>query len=362
MPYSKTANTFRFCDAAQRAAARAGLGSPTFRDDFATPAKRNRFVGKLSAERRPRCIRDGLSHRRRHQFLGVHISDVNLREPTSNLRRRNVQEMSALVGYLNGQSASAGLLASLLKYRQPALIGAVVPLRGDLLAGRESGKVFQAKVDAYSVARALIGFRQLDLNIDVPAASRVGRKLPRLRLAAFGHRTRLPQAIGTAKYGQPAIIELRRSREIAEWDEIEALLVGAESRCLRKTSVARVGEFATDGVDGVRMDAKFFRHPPAEICEVKGRRPASNATRFPSRRCLTVDLTTIVPDKVHGPRLSPKGIARSAGCVFDAISEGEYQKAGLRSVAAEPRSRTHSTLLRRVGSSFLPLKIYENNS
>ena len=175
--YSKRAHTFRTTDG-DRPAARARLGSPTFGNDFTFAAKPNGFVRQHVAERRPARIRHGFRHVGLHQLFGVHVSNENLRKATSDVRRRDVQEMLAPVGDLRRQGAGANRLATLLKQREVSFLGAVVPLRGDLLPGRKRRKVFEPKVNADSFAFAFVGLGQFDLNVDVPAPARVRRKLP----------------------------------------------------------------------------------------------------------------------------------------------------------------------------------------
>ena len=350
MPNSKTCDTFRADDCT---AIRASLGTPAFGNDFAFAAKRYRFVRQHIAERRPARIRHGFRHVGLHQLFGVHVSNENLREAASDVRRRDVQEMLAPVGDLRRQGAGANRLAALLKQGEISFLGAVVPLRGDLFAGRKRREVFQPKVNAYRLAYALVGFGEFNLNIDVPATARVGRKFPRLRLAALGDRPRLPEAVCAAEHGQLAAVELGRAGKVGERHEIETALVGSKARRLGKAGVAGVSELATDGVNRIGVDSEFFRDAATQIGEVESRGALAGRSGLVAPMRLAVCLATEIPDEIDGASLTPKGVARSAGCVLDAVSKCQDQGAGRSSVDADTRSRARGALTRSAGSLFV---------
>ena len=186
---AKPANTFRFCDAAHRAAARTGLGSPAFGDDFAFAAKRNRFVRQHLAEHRPARVRTDFAILVLLELGGVHVANENLRIVASDLRRRHMQEMLSPVGDFRRQGAGARPSGRALKQGQISFRRRGRRRGVSILVPSLSVARLSAEVDADgAVAFAAFEVGQFDLNIDVPSAARVGRKLPRLGFPALGDR------------------------------------------------------------------------------------------------------------------------------------------------------------------------------
>jgi hypothetical protein len=321
MSYSKPANTFRFCAATQRAAVRASLGSPTFGHDFAYAAKRNRFIRQHVAEHGPTSIANGFRHFRLRQSGRAHVSNVNFRMLTNDIRRGHVEEMFALVSDFRRQGTGTSLLSARLKLCQVPFSGAVEAGRGDLFAGRKCSEVFQSKINPDSIADARRNLRQLDLNVDVPSAARITGKLPRLGLTSIRDWARQPQSIGSAKHGQISAIKFRRTLEIGERHEIKIALVGPEPRRFRKACVPRIGKLAANRVDRVGVQSQFSCDAAAEIGEIEGVWALDGASRLPSRVCLAVDLTAIIPDEINRTGLRSEGVSRSVRTVLDAILE-----------------------------------------
>lgn len=352
-PYSKTCDTFRPRAAAQRTAARTGLGSHTFVDDSHRAACRDRLIRQHVAQHRPTGVVNGLRHSRLRQFGRADISDVNFCVVTNDARRRNMQEMLALIGDLRRQRASANLLSTLLEQCVLRLALAIECRRLDSFSVRENSERLQAEVDADRCAFALVRLRQFDLDIHIPAPARIGRELPRLRLAVLRDRPRLPQAIGAAENSKPARVEFRRAFEVRERNEIEVALEASEARRLGEAGVARIGELAADGINRIGMQPQFLGDATAEIGEVKGARALDVPAGFPARGGFAVDLAEIIPDEIHSPRLPSQGVASSGRGVFDAKAVGDNQGVGRLSVVADRRSRTRGSLARSAGSPFV---------
>lgn len=322
--------------------------------DFAFPAKRHRFVRQEVAQRRPTSIVNGLRHSRLCQFGWADVSDVNFGVVVRNLRRGNMQEMFALVGDFRRQRAGADLLAALLKKGELGLALTIEGWRHDRRPGRENSERLQPEVYANGSAFALLRFRRFDLDIHIPASTRIGREFPGLRFSILRDRARLPDPIGSSEDGQPARIELCRPLEVRERDEIKIALEVPESRRLGKTGATGVRELSADSIDCIGMQAKFFGGAATKFLQIECRWSLDAAACLPSGMCVAINLAAVIPNEINGSRLSPQGIAGAVGCVFDAKSEGEYQEAGRLSVSADLRSRTRRSLARAAGSPFVP--------
>lgn len=204
MPYSKSANTFRFCDAGQRPAARARLGSLSFGNDFDQRSKGNPFVQKHLSERRPTRIVNGLRHSRLGKLGRAHVSYDNMRKFSNQPGREFVQKILALISHLRGHGLRAARHAEALEPGKLFLGLPVVLRRLDLATVAQCGERLKAEVNAYFwpiLARAV---RQLKRDVEVPSSAIVARKGRGFYRRVGRYRPAEPEVIFALQEGQHA--------------------------------------------------------------------------------------------------------------------------------------------------------------
>lgn len=319
MPYSKRTHTFRAA-VGNSPAARARLGSKPLRNDAHYAACRNRLVRQHIAEHRPTSIRNRLSHFRSLQIGRAHISDVNFRVVSDNLSRGHVEKMLSLVCDLGRKGSGASLLPPTLE-RCQFLFGSAIEgwrLYGHTIA--QDGQRLQSKIYSNGNSFAPFRFRDLNLNVDVPAPSRIGRKVPRLGFSILRNWSMQPKVISALAKGQDIAVQLGGPCKVTDRYPIKISSVGSEARGLREGGIPSVSKLGADRINRIGMNAKINGHSTAEIGKIKGGRPTDHRSAAPPLLGLSVNLATVIPDEVDSPRLSAKGAPCRISAVADAVS------------------------------------------
>jgi hypothetical protein len=340
MSYCQPANTSRFCAAASRAAARAGLRSPTLGDDFAFAAKRNRFVRQHVAQHSPTRVPHRFCHVGFCDFKGTDISDVNLRVITHNLGGENVEEVISPIGDLSVKCSRTNLLAPRPEKRKFGFLRPIMPRCSYFFASRESSKYFQTQINTDCRTGSLLRIRQFHYNIDIPTTSGISRKVPAFRLAIFRQRARVPYAILSLAEYQRSIIKLYACKnESCYGNPVQIPLITTETWRFWERCFASVSEFLANSVYSVGMQSEFFGHTATKIAEIKSCWSSYVSASLPSIGGLAVDLAAIIPDEINRTSLSAERSARRRTSVFNSVAVCEKHVAGRLSGYADGRSR-----------------------
>jgi hypothetical protein len=321
VPHSKRADTFRAA-VGNAPAARTRLGSPSLRNNLHFAACRNRLVRQHMAKRSPACVKHGLGHSCFLEAGRANVSDVNFRMITNNAVRSHMKKMFALIGYFSRQGARTIALVSPLKNSQFVLALSVEGWCLNLLPGGESHQRFQSEIYADGRALAGVRFNNLDLDIEVPATSRVCAELTSLGRCICGDRARKPQVVFLAENGQSVATNFNGPFEVAKRDEIKVSLYRSKAWCLREDGVSGINELTTHSVDRVGMQAKVFGRPSAQERKIEISRASNFTTGDPSVSRLSIHFATIIPNEIDCSRLRSKRSARRRLSISDPISIG----------------------------------------
>ena len=339
MSYSKPANTFRFCATANGAAARTGLGSPTFGDDFAFCSRRNRLVLEHRTQHGPSRISDGFCHLSFCEFGGADISDVYLCVITHDFRGDHVKEIFSPVGNFCRKRTSAHFLATRFEKREFIFFHSIVAWCRYFFSGRKCGNVSQAKINTNCRSFTVFRFRQFNRDIDIPTPARIGREIPRFRFSIFRKWSRIPKMISLVHKFQNTIIKFCRSSKSSYWYPIKISFVRSKTWSFWKTCITSNRKFAANCIDSIGVQSKFFRNTTAKFSQIKCGWSHSNTPSLPPIEGLAINLTTIVPHKIDSTCLSTKSASRRRTSVFYSISICEKHEVGRSSVVPDGRSR-----------------------
>jgi hypothetical protein len=320
MSHSKARDTFRPVRAAHRAARTACLGSPTFGDNVHSSALRNRLIGEEVTQHRPTGIVNGFRHSCLCQPGRANVTDVYFGKLTRDPAGRNVSKMSALIGYLCRQSASARLLFSSLELAKLCLRLTVESWHFKLGAIRHGGERLEAQINPNGLTRSPGRSRKLNLNVDIPAPTRVSGYVPRLRLAVLRYLARKPQVVAALEEGQDASFKLRWAIKIGERNPVKAAFEGTKAWCIRETGIASYREFLAHGVNSIRVNAKFLGDATAQAGKIESGRSPDLHTSMVAALRHSVGFTQIVPQEVNSPSLSTQGAFSRGTSVLDSIS------------------------------------------
>ena len=320
--YSKRTQPFRAASG-YTPASRARLGTVTLGYDAHHAACRNRLIRQHAAKHRPAGVVNGFCHPCPGQFSRAYVSNVNLPVMPHEPVRHDVEEMLSPIGNLCRQRPGADLLTPPLKYAELLVFLPVEPRCSDLKAVGQGNQGFQAEINTEPRRVALLRFRQLDLDVDVPTTTGVGRELPGLRLAVIRDLPRQPKVIAASKDRQLAAFELGGTFEIGERDKVQVILEGSQARRSREAGVSGIAELAAHGIDRVGVNAEVFGDATAEVGEVERAGALDRRTCFPPSLGLPIDLAAVIPEEINRSRLRAERSACRFGGVFDAISVGE---------------------------------------
>ena len=336
--YTKLLKTFR-SGKWKGTAFRTDLGTEFFVDNVASCSRRNRLVLKHSAKHRPACVRNGLGHLSFLQSGWAGISDCDKPIGFSNPCAFDMQKVRPLPSDLGGQTKRLPLLLAPLVERQLLLCETIELRRFNLGTVAQCGESFQAKIN--TDCRAVLSFpvRQLDLDIDEPMALAVAGEIPGLWDTSLRDRTRHPQGIGSTEEGQCIVVQSRRTLEIGERYPIEIALGRPEAWSLRKVCPAAVRKLGADGINGIRVNTKFFGNTPAKIGQVEGGWTFDVPAGAVTGRGDTVSFRTEVPNKIDGAGLRSKRTSNSLRSVFDPVAKRQYHRDGRLSGCIRNSSR-----------------------
>lgn len=309
--YHQALSAFRTADAS---AIGTGSGGIPFVNLKVSRAIRNRLVRDHLSEARPTRIKHGFGHSGFRQLGRAHVSNGNEIKFPHQTGAELVQKITAPVGNLHMYAPSARRLAGLL-HRDKSGFAIPEPARRlDLLAVRERGKRFEAKVDSDAGLTLPNGhIRNFDHQVEIPAPRRVlgeSASVPydatNRQLPGFPDREFLSHA-SEAAAERANIIGPHR-------DPAKALLSAvAQPRPPKLPPTLFVPPAYS--VYRLGADAKFFARAAGQGHEVKRGRP------FPAPlHCMTLHVIAVIPNDVRRPR---HAVERKGVLVLDAIAIGQ---------------------------------------
>ena len=270
------------------------------------------FVAELRSKLRPAGIEHGLGEAGSGQSTGIDIADADAPVLPHQSRGQPMQEMLATVCDLGVDGTYAGFVTGTLRDCECAFVFTVELWCLDHLARGERRQRFQSEVDTDLASPVLPVFRDFNLQIEVPAAAGI------LRETATPDgpldRTAEPEPIAAPEEDHAIAINANRTRRL-EGDPVQGFFA-APSRPLM-VGIPREGKPLTDRLHGIRVQSEELAATAGECdqIEARGPGPVVPASRF-------VDFAAVVPDPVHGPRLSQQTSA--GGRILDAVSKGQH--------------------------------------
>jgi putative transposase len=319
VPYSKRAHTFRTA-VGDFPAARARSGSPSFVGLNVNSPVPAGFVAELRTQHSPARIQDGLRHLGFREFGGADIADDNQGVFADKPRRRLVKLVFARVGDLGVDRTDAALVSGPLRNAKRGLVLAIVSKRRDGLAIAQRGERLEPEIDANAPVAGRQIVRDLALEDDEPSSARILGKAA--GLDALGKVSRFPEPEPALEVSHLRAIDLHRARD--KRHPAEGALgaeAGAEARTLA-LGVTRRGELAADGLNGIGVQAEQRAASGAELDQVEGAGPLSDATSFPAGFGLALGGDAEVPNLIG--RIGVPGKVFASGCVLDTVFETEH--------------------------------------
>lgn len=297
LPYSKTCDTSR-PRRRQRAALRAGLGTPAFVNIDIDRLPSGRFVSQHMPEARPTGIKHGLCHSCFSQFGGAYVANRYGGVLPRNPRGLLVKVVTPGVSDFCVDRPDAFHIAGALSNSQRRFILPVMAQRRDGVASTSDRQFLQAEVDA----DLAITNRQSVFNFaakrDIPMPASVLHKAagPENTL----HLPAIPKGVSALQVSHLATRHLQGSGD--ERDPSQRALsseAGAETGA-PPLLVTRLSELAANGLDGVRMETQIRSAASRQFNEIEGGQPALIATTSIPALALALSCNTEVPHLIAG--------------------------------------------------------------
>jgi hypothetical protein len=259
------------------------------------------FVAELGSKLRPAGIENGLGQAGSGQSTRLDIADADAAVFPHEPRRKQMQEMLAAVHDLRVDGPYTCLASGTLGDRERPFVFAIDARRFDLFTRGERRQRYQSEIDTDLSVPMLSVFRDVDLQIQVPAATGVlgeaaGANLP-------GDRAAEPEPIPASQKDGCTAFQPNPATRL-EGNPSQPL-PATPSRPLA-VCVARSREPLTDRLHGIRVQAQELTTTEGELDQIEARRPAPVVA---VRSFLY--LPAIIPDAVHRASLPTEMAARS---------------------------------------------------
>lgn len=288
---TKIGPTFRTA-VGDSSAARARLRGKTFIHFFEHRAMLNSLVRKFISEGRPACIKYGLCHAGLGKSCRVDVANGDVIELVHDAVRELVNEVSALSGNLRVNFLGLVHLARPLHLAKLFLHRPVMTWVIDFLTGRQSGKVFQPKIDANAIADFFnwrIGY--LNNDVQVPVTAGVLRKVAPIFNLAFWQLARIEntESISMKSEGIPfalhvAALERNPSKILfAPVSKIWLSILGSGADVSLAYSVNRP-----------RMQTKLLATTAGELHQIKSGMPDAAKSQG-----VFLSVIAVVPDEIY---------------------------------------------------------------
>jgi hypothetical protein len=265
------------------------------------------FVVELGSKLRPAGIEYGLRQAGFGKSTGIDIADADAPVLAYEPGGEFMQEVLATVPDLGVNGSSAGLAPGTLGDSERLLVLAVEAWGLDLFARRERRQGLEAQVDADLARPMLPILRDLDVQVEIPAAAGVLIEAAAAKLSV--ERAAEPEPISALKENHRITVPADRARRL-ERDPAQRFL-SPPSRPLA-TDIPRDRKLLADRLHGIRMQAEELAAAGSELDQIESRGP----TLVVAASGL-VNLPAIVPDPVHLPSLLLK--VPTGGRILDPV-------------------------------------------
>lgn len=282
------------------------------------------LVRKHIPEGRPAGIKNGLRHAGLCQSRGIDVAHGNVIKLANETGRKLEVKVVSAMRQSRVDRFDAPLLVGALRYRQCLLRMPVDVLRPGLLAGRQRGKIFQAKVNA-DPALGLSYMRRIGRNInhdvEESAAARVSGKIGTVLDLPLGQGAAIeyPERVSGQAEGIALALEFTPldrhpgKRLLGPIAEIRPLLLGS-----------RPGVLPAHCIDGAGMQREFPAAAGGELVQIEPSEPLSAKAQ-----CVLLPVVAVIPDEVARSgllvqqaveRLHPVAIDKDHCCFFKSPS------------------------------------------
>ena len=267
----------------------------------------NSFVAELESKLRPAGIEYGLGQAGSGQSTGINVPDADApvlaHEPGGQL----MQEVLPTVRDLGVDGSNSGLAPGTLRNGERLLVLAAETRRLDLLARRKRCQALEAQVDTDLASPVLSILRNLDLQIEIPAATGILSEAAAAKLTT--ERPAEPEPISALEEDHRITVPADRARRL-EGDPPQRSLL-APPRPLAM-GISRDRKLPADGLNGIRMQAEELAAAESELDQIEARWPA-----FVVPPGGLLNLPAVVPHPVHRPSLLLK--VPTGGRILDPV-------------------------------------------
>ena len=270
------------------------------------------LIVELGSKLRPARIEYGFGQAGSGKSAGIDIADTDAPALPHKPPGQLMQEVLAAVRDLGVDGLHAGLASGTLCDSERPFVSVVNSRRLDLLTRGKSRQRLEAEVDADLANPMYLVFRNLNLEIQVPAAAGVLSETAAANLPFEGAAE--PQSISTPEEDCRVPVHAYRASRL-EGDPTQGLSA-APSRPLAMC-IPREGKLLADRLYGVRVQAQEIAAPGGELDQIEAGRPALivPASGF-------LDPAAVVPDPAHRTSLLLKMPA--GGRILDPVPVGQH--------------------------------------
>jgi hypothetical protein len=270
------------------------------------------FVAELGSKLRPAGIEHGLRQAGFGKSTGIDITDADEPVLPHDPCRQPMQEVFATICDLGVDGSNARLAPGTLGDGERLLVPAVEPRGLDLLARREGRQRFEAQVDT-DLPRPMVAIlRNLDLQVEIPAAagvlSEVAATKPALEWPAE------PEPVSVLEEDHLITVPVDRARRL-EGDPAQGLLASPSWPFV--TGITRDRKLLADRLHRIRVQTEELTAAESKLDQIESGRPA---LIVPARGFLY--LAAVVPHPVHRPSLSLK--VPTGSRILDPIPVGQH--------------------------------------
>ena len=306
LSYSKVCDTFRAADCS---AARTHLGGEVLINLDVLGAVPYGFVAELGSKLRPAGIENGLSQAGSGESGGIHLADADAGILAHKPRRDLMQEVSTAIRDLGVQGAHSALAACTLRDGELLGVAREIPWVADFFASGKAHEAFEAQIDADLSAATVPAPGDLELEIEIPPATRILREATAANPPIDG--TAKPQSVAALEEDHRIAVHANGSRRL-EGNPTEGF--AAPPSAAMPVGIARASKLFADGLYHVRVKSQLARGTVSEVDQLITARPASVPTHSGS-----LGLSAEVPHEVYATCLR----IECSRAVFDAIAAGQ---------------------------------------
>lgn len=315
-PYSERAHAFRAA-VGYAPAAMTRSGSVRLVDLKKRCLPSGRLVPQHFLEHVPARIQDGLSHLGLDEFGAAHVTDDDQFIFKGNPGGCDVQMVFARVGDLGMDRSNALFVSGPLRLTQGVCVFPVMLESGNARAVATGGHSLEAEVDADFPGASLLRFN-LTLENDVPTTASVLGEAASFYGA--GHLTVLPKTNLSLRIHKKAASDWEVSPPKRNPPKGSFSSIAGPKTWAASAFASRLDKRPADFANSIRRYSKFSSRSRGEVHQVKMSWPARQPSGPPSRLCLPLDFTAVVPNDVTGPRISIQTLCSAP--VFHSVFEG----------------------------------------